>query len=90
MEFKFDQNQIPIIGAKYWDIHSASTGSVEQMDRGSASIGTRHPGFSSEGTGSISTHASSTEGLVSSWKRPVSSQVSERNIVITTQKLVGL
>lgn len=89
MEFKFDQNQIPIIGAKYWDIHSASTGSVEQMDRGSASIGTRHPGVSSEGTGSISTHTSSSEGLVSSWKRPVSSQARTRERLVNLLNCYG-
>lgn len=69
MDFAFDHNQIPIIGSKYWDILSHPVSAGDTMDV------TRYQSFTAADTGSLSTGTSSNDGPVSSWKRPLSSQV---------------
>jgi len=80
IDFKFDNSQIPIVGIKYWDIQAGHVSETEgSINKGTGETHRQTDSVSHRQTdtqGSSSTTATSSyDGLVSTWRRPVSSQV---------------
>jgi len=75
MDFIFDQSQLPIIGSRYWDI--VPTIGTQSMERDKAIPSDSLTGNQSRRTNisGTETNSSSSGSDMSSWRRPLASQV---------------
>jgi hypothetical protein len=75
MDFIFEQTQLPIIGVRFWDVCPTVGSQSLERDRAALSDGANGNQTRRTVTSGTETNSSSSGSDVSSWRRPLASQV---------------